>query len=93
MCLCPCALAVQVEKGTFHLRVDTSTLVAVIAAKFTSVEMVRPGGVDMYGMRSMPSVRCSGVGYSGPEAAVGLAVVGYTGQRCDGTRRLRVHLS
>lgn len=31
----------QVEKGTFHLRVDTSTLVAVIAAKFTSVEMVR----------------------------------------------------
>ncbi|PRW45250.1 ENHANCED DISEASE RESISTANCE 2 isoform X2 isoform B [Chlorella sorokiniana] len=29
----------EVEKGTFHLRVDTSTLVAVIAAKFTSVEM------------------------------------------------------
>lgn len=31
----------QVERGTFHLRVDTSTLVAVIAAKFTDVEMVR----------------------------------------------------
>lgn len=39
-----CCSVSEVERGTFHLRVDTSTLVAVIAAKFTEVEMVRSGG-------------------------------------------------
>lgn len=34
-----CSLS-DVEKGTFHLRVDTSTLVALVAAKYTAVEMV-----------------------------------------------------
>lgn len=34
-----CSLT-DISKGTFHLRVDTSTLVAVVAAKYTSVEMV-----------------------------------------------------
>lgn len=37
----------DVEVGTFHLRVDTSTLVALVAAKYTDVEMVgaAPGDV------------------------------------------------
>lgn len=36
----PCSVT-EVERGDFHLRVDTSTLVAVIAAKFTDVSLVR----------------------------------------------------
>lgn len=33
----------EVARGTFHLRSDTTTLVAVVAAKFTEVQMVREG--------------------------------------------------
>lgn len=34
----------DVQQGQFHLRTDTSTLVAVVAAKYTPVDMVRAAG-------------------------------------------------
>lgn len=66
----------DVTAGKFHLRVDTSTLVAIVASKYTEVEMVSEGALngcvrvyclmDLVGWGLQAGGRCCGLSPSPP---------------------------